>query len=90
MALYLNKARELSIRLTGVDPLDDVCNPRVCKKSMESRIIAYKYLRKNGFSTVQIGRIFNKDHSTILYMLKKEVRIVWPCYKTNREIVFSY
>lgn len=42
------------------------------------RAIAEVEYRRPDLSSVQIGRFFNRDHTTILAVLKKVSRIEWP------------
>lgn len=52
--------------------LADVIGPRRQKKLVAVRLVCIQMLRTQGFSTTEIGRIMNRDHSTICHALNKD------------------
>jgi chromosomal replication initiation ATPase DnaA len=54
--------------------LEEVLEPRRFKSQVEARRRAYAAARALGWSYPEIGRAFNKDHTTILNALQKAER----------------
>lgn len=52
--------------------LADIIGPRKHKKLSAVRHLCVLMLREKGYSTTEIGRIMNRDHSTIVHALNKE------------------
>lgn len=49
----------------------EVLGPRKFKELIEIRHHCIKLFREQGFSTTEIGRIMNRDHTTIVHALQK-------------------
>jgi chromosomal replication initiator protein len=49
----------------------EVIGKRRFKVLVEIRHECIKFFREQGFSTTEIGRILNRDHSTIVHALQK-------------------
>jgi chromosomal replication initiation ATPase DnaA len=54
--------------------LDDILGPRRTKHLVSVRLECIKTFRDRGLSTPQIGRILNRDHTTICHALNKDVK----------------
>lgn len=50
---------------------NDVLGPRKFKVLIEIRSHCIKLFREQGYSTTEIGRIMNRDHTTIVHALQK-------------------
>ena len=50
---------------------DELVSERKTKALMPARFAVYTILNKRGISASRIGRIMNRDHSTVLYGIKK-------------------
>lgn len=49
---------------------EDIIGKNRCRKLVEIRRKCAVMLREKGYSTTEIGRIMNRDHSTIVHSLK--------------------
>lgn len=54
----------------GVDP-DDLHGPSRLRRICRARWEAMRLLRARGLSSPMIGRMFNRDHTSVLYALRK-------------------
>lgn len=54
-------------------PVDVILSPRRTKPVVEARYMAIRAVHRAcpHYSTTQLGRIFNRDHTTILYALDR-------------------
>lgn len=61
---------EIAAKRYGVS-VEDVLGPSKEKHFVEARRYAWKMARRSGWSLTEIGRAFNRDHTTILVGLRK-------------------
>lgn len=54
--------------------LDEILGPRRTKHLVSVRLWCILMLRHKGLSTPQIGRIMNRDHTTICHALNKDAK----------------
>jgi chromosomal replication initiation ATPase DnaA len=54
--------------------IHDILGPRRNKALVAVRVECIKTFRDRGLSTPQIGRIMNRDHTTICHALNKDVK----------------
>jgi chromosomal replication initiation ATPase DnaA len=54
--------------------VEDILGRSRHKKLVAVRLWCVLMLRHKGYSTTEIGRIMNRDHSTIVHALNKEVK----------------
>jgi chromosomal replication initiation ATPase DnaA len=54
--------------------LNDILGPSRTKPLVSVRLECIKTFRDRGLSTPQIGRILNRDHTTIVHALNKDVK----------------
>jgi len=59
----------------------DIMSERREEPLPEARRVVAKSLRQHGYSYPSIGRAMNKDHSTIMYMVKDDMRKEKCIYK---------
>ena len=52
--------------------VEDILGPSRLKRLVAVRRLCILMFRDRGFSTTEIGRIMNRDHSTIVHALNKE------------------
>ena len=52
--------------------VEDILGPSRLKRLVAVRRLCILMIRDRGFSTTEIGRIMNRDHSTIVHALNKE------------------
>jgi chromosomal replication initiation ATPase DnaA len=50
---------------------DDILSTGRSKNVLAARIACYKHLRKKGLSYPEIGKAMLRDHSTIIYVVRK-------------------
>lgn len=50
-----------------------LCGPDRTKNIRRARELAVRLLRLEGYTTTHIAKILNRTHSTIIYLLKKDV-----------------
>jgi chromosomal replication initiation ATPase DnaA len=59
--------------------VEDILGPSRYKRLVYVRRLCVSMLRQKGYSTVEIGRIMNRDHSTICTSLKSGVTYEPSC-----------
>ena len=72
-ALTRYTGREIIARvakLHDVDP-DDITGPSRHAELCEARFCIMRELRDKGWSTPRIGRLLNRDHSTVVHGLRR-------------------
>lgn len=57
-------------KLHDVDP-EDIVGPSRTPELCEARFCIMRELRTKGWSTPRIGRLLNRDHSTVLHGLRR-------------------
>jgi chromosomal replication initiator protein len=59
--------------------VEDILGPSRFKRLVYVRRLCVSMLRQKGYSTTEIGRIMNRDHSTIVNSLKSGVKYEPTC-----------
>jgi chromosomal replication initiation ATPase DnaA len=72
--------REKNLRDIGAIAQDhgytvaDILGPKRRRHLVSVRNLCVAMLRNKGYSTTEIGRIMNRDHSTIVHALNKDMK----------------
>lgn len=73
-ARYVAKIRGVVADLYGIEP-SDIAGPRRHARLVIPRSIAMQLAREHGLSLPQIGRAFNRDHTTVLHACRKIAKL---------------
>lgn len=76
----------LMSQIVGEDILKRTREPKL---AYSRYFVAYK-MHQKGFSTVEIGRMFNLDYSTIIHGIKKvEEMLHYPCFYEEEMVIWK-
>lgn len=85
-----DKACAYAKKRTGVNVKRTLKAVKCTKNEAYAKSIVCKILRDNGWSFTKIGDKFNCDHTTIMYLVKKDTSINTACYTQEKELTLPY